>query len=348
MTQGWIVRTSIVSFALIFLVSLYGEGKRAMGEELKYPLSDHYDGKRFFNPWGNNVAKSFWDVLKWRFSAEPRSWPEQVINSAQPLLLKKGQSGSVHVTYVGHATTLIQDGQLSLLTDPQWSERAGPASFLGPKRIRKPGVDLSQIDHLDFVLVSHNHYDHLDLPTLQRLDQLFHPQFIVPLGNARILQGAGITRVKELDWWESFQMIQLVPVQHWSTRSLMDRNEALWGGYVITLSGKKIFFGGDTGYGPHFKMIRQHCGGMDLSLLPIGAYEPRWFMKEQHMNPDDAVMAHLDLGSKKSFAIHFETFRLTDEGFTEPREELKKAMGAHQVSDEQFLAPQIGETLILK
>lgn len=348
MMSQWRARTRILIFALILIDALYGEGKSAMGEERNYPISDHYNGSRFFNPWGNDVSKSIVDVLKWRFSAKPRPWPDHVENSSQPVLLKKGQSGSVYVTYVGHATTLIQDGQISLLTDPQWSERASPASFLGPKRIRQPGVDLSQIDHLDFVLISHNHYDHLDLPTLQRIDQLFHPQFIVPLGNARILQTAGITRVKELDWWESFQMIQLVPVQHWSTRSLIDRNQALWGGYVITLSGKKLFFAGDTGYGPHFKMIRQHCGDMDLSLLPIGAYEPRWFMKEQHMNPDDAVMAHLDLGSKRSLAIHFETFRLTDEGFAEPREELKKALSVHQVSDEQFLAPQIGQTLILK
>ena len=341
---------SRVYLGVFFIFFCYFLGKVGfeMKRQVSYPVTDHYDGKNFFNPWGNNVSKSLWDVLKWRWTSKARPWPEEELAQAQPFILKKGESGSLHVTYVGHATTLIQDGQINILTDPQWSERASPLSFIGPKRIRPPGVSLSDLDHLDYVLVSHNHYDHMDLPTLQRLDQTFHPQFIVPLGNAPILQSVGISRVVELDWWETYQQIQLVPVQHWSTRSLSDRNEALWGGFVIMLSGKKVFFAGDTGYGPQFKMIREHCGEMDLSLLPIGAYEPRWFMKEQHMNPEDAALAHIDLGSKKSLAIHFETFRLTDEGFSEPRQELQKALLKRQIRKDDFLAPQVGETVILK
>lgn len=333
---------------LVFVVSAIQLGCMSMQKQEAYSVSDHYDGKQFFNPWGSNVSKSFWDVIKWRFSANPGVWPDQVTNAAQPQLLAKGEKGSVHVTYVGHATTLIQDGSYSILTDPQWSERASPIGFLGPKRIREPGVDLSKIDHVDLVLISHNHYDHMDLPTLKQIDQLFHPQFIVPLGNARILNAAGIVRVKELDWWGAEDVVQLVPVQHWSTRTLMDRNQALWGGYVIHISGKKIFFAGDTGYGPHFRAIAQRVGSMDLSLLPIGAYEPRWFMREQHMNPEDAVAAHRDLGSHQSMAIHFETFRLTDEGFSEPRQVLKDALLKANLSDQSFIAPEVGETLIIK
>lgn len=331
-------------FIALILIQM---GCSSMRNHNHYSVSDHFDGTHFFNPWGNNVSKSLWDVLKWRFSTTPGPWPTQVVNSAQPQLLPKGAKGSVHITYVGHATALIQDGVFSILTDPQWSDRASPIHFLGPKRIRQPGVELSKIDRVDLVLISHNHYDHMDLPTLRELDQLFHPLFVVPLGNAHILQSEGITNVKELDWWSTEGIVQLVPVQHWSTRSIMDRNQALWGGYVITISGKRIFFAGDTGYGPHFKMIHQRLGSVDLSLLPIGAYEPRWFMRDQHMNPEDAVKAHLDLGSQKSFAIHFETFRLTDESFSDPREFLKKALINAHLSEKDFFAPEVGETLIL-
>ncbi len=314
-----------------------------------YPLSDHYDGKFFFNSWGMNNTKSLIDVLKWKLSGRAKEWPEEKkYIKAQSRLVTKGAAASVHITYVGQATTYLQDAEVSVLTDPQFSQRASPLSFMGPKRYREPAVTIDQLPSLDFVVVSHNHYDHMDLPSLIALDKKFKPEFIVPLGNAKYLREVGISNVIELDWWQEYKFVQLVPAQHWSARGVNDRNEALWGGFIIKLSGKKIFFAGDTGYGPHFKLIREKCGQIDLSLLPIGAYEPRYFMRDQHMNPEDAVFAHQDLNSNKSFAIHFETFQMTDEGYEEPRQELLKQLEAKNLSKESFFIPQLGETLILE
>lgn len=290
-----------------------------------------------------------WDVLKWKISTTPRPWPDHdVKNAGKPFLVEPGKAASIHITYIGHATTYIQDGTLNVLTDPQFSKRASPLSFMGPSRIRKPAVEIPQLPGVDIVLISHNHYDHLDLPTLFELDKLYHPHFVVPLGNSKLLQENGIKNITELDWWQKEDPVQLVPAQHWSARGLWDRNKSLWGGYVMRLADHKIFFAGDTGYGPHFKMIRENCGKIDIAILPIGAYEPRWFMKDPHMNPEDAVLAHLDLEATQSFAIHFETFCLTDEAFEEPGKDLSEALNKHHLKSEVFLAPQVGETLVIK
>jgi L-ascorbate metabolism protein UlaG (beta-lactamase superfamily) len=307
-----------------------------------YPQSDHYDGLRFFNPWGVQIQKTAWDVLKWKLNGQAKAWP----TSWKPPETRSPEptGKDLQVTYIGHATTWIQGGGLSILTDPQFSERASPLSWLGPKRFRPPGLRLEDLTSVTTVVISHNHYDHLDLPSLQAIDQKFSPRFYVPLGNAALLRSVGIQNVRELDWWQEEGPVQLVPVQHWSARTLWDRNQALWGGYLLRVSGKKIFFAGDTGYGPHFRWIQERMGPPDLSLLPIGAYEPRDFMREQHMNPADAVQAHLDLGSKASFAIHFETFQLTDEGFEEPRTQLKIALSEQKLPESTFFIPQWGET----
>lgn len=314
-----------------------------------YPVSDHFDGKRFYNPWGVNNNKTFFDVLKWKFNSQAKDWPASPPKvSVSPQWVKEGSPASVHVTYLGHSTLLIQDHDLSILTDPQFSERASPLSFLGPRRFQKVAVDIHNLPQVDIVMISHNHYDHLDLNSLVELNRRFHPKFILPLGNAKVLRREGIENIVELDWWQNEGRVQLVPVQHWSARGLFDQNEALWGGFVIHLAKKNIFFAGDTGYGPHFKMIQERVGPIDLSILPIGAYEPRYFMKEQHMNPHDALQAHLDLQSKQSFAMHFETFRMTDEGYEEPRQSLLQILREKGISNKDFFIPQTGETLILK
>lgn len=329
------------------------------GGEVMYPISDHFDGKHFYNPWGGNDKKTLWDILKWKLTSQAREWPTTPLShSVTPQFVKEGAAASVHVTYLGHSTVLIQDQDVSVLTDPQFSERASPVSFLGPKRFKRAAVEIQDLPRVDIVLVSHNHYDHLDLASLVELDRKFHPKFIVPLGNAKILRRKGIENVVELDWWQKDGKVQLVPVQHWSARGLSDRNEALWGGFLIYLPEKslaekrlterKIFFAGDTGYGPHFKMIHEKVGSIDLSILPIGAYEPRSIMKQFHMNPQEALQAHVDLHSKQSFAMHFETFRMTDEGYEEPRQNLLQALTEKALSKEEFFIPQLGETLILK
>ena len=334
---------------ILLVLIVFCFGCATAGEKVMYPISDHFDGKRFYNSWGVNNEKSLLDVLKWKLSGGAKDWPkEKVYTKADSQLVTIGGAASVHVTYIGQATVYVQDSQLSILTDPQFSERASPVSFAGPKRYREPALTVEQLPSVHLVLVSHNHYDHMDIPSLVALDKKFKPEFVVPLGNAKYLKEAGIQNVIELDWWQEYKSVQLVPAQHWSARGVYDRNEALWGGFVMNLSGRKIFFAGDTGYGPHFKMIREKCGVMDLSLLPIGAYEPRDFMKDQHMNPEDAVLAHLDLNTKKSFAIHFETFQMTDEAYDEPRKELSKQLTQKSLPAEVFFVPQLGETLILK
>lgn len=332
---------------IIIIIAFIGCATVKGGE--MYPLSDHYDGKRFYNPWGVNNNKTFFDVLKWKFTSQAKAWPATpptVLTT--PQLVREGSPSSVHVTFLGHSTLLIQDPHISILSDPQFSERASPFSFIGPKRFRKVAIEIQDLPRVDIVIVSHNHYDHLDLSSLIELNQRFHPKFIVPLGNAKILKREGIKNIIELDWWQSEGIIQLVPVQHWSARGLFDQNQALWGGFIIYLAEKKIFFAGDTGYGPHFKMIQERLGPMDLSILPIGAYEPRSFMKEQHMNPKDALQAHLDLHSQQSIAMHFETFQMTDEGYEEPRQSLLQVLHEKGLSNEAFFIPQTGETLLLK
>jgi L-ascorbate metabolism protein UlaG (beta-lactamase superfamily) len=222
------------------------------------------------------------------------------------------------VTFVGHSTFLIQAAGVTLLVDPVFSDRAGPFGLLGPRRVRRPGIALADLPSVDVILVSHNHYDHCDLATLRALKRSFDPQFVTPAGNVRTLRKTGSSRAIELDWWDSATVagvtVTVTPAQHFSARTPWDRNRALWGGFSIHIGGRHVYFAGDTGYMRHFRAIRERIGAIDLAILPIGAYEPRWFMQSLHMNPADAVQAHTDLGSPLAIASHFGTFRLTAEG----------------------------------
>ena len=315
------------------------------------PLSDHYDGKRFHNR--QSPPHNLWKVLKWM--AKRRSKPVHTKRTVSPLVEidARPPPHEMWVTFINHSTFLIQWAGLNILTDPLFSKRASPFRWIGPKRSHPPGIAFHNLPPIDLVLISHNHYDHMDLPTLVRLHRRDRPRFIVPLGNARTLEGAGIDGVVELDWWNETVIgddasVVLVPVQHWSGRSLLDRRRALWGGFFIRRGPAAAFFAGDTGYGAHFAMIRERLGSPDLSLLPIGAYEPRWFMKDQHINPDEAVRAHLDLGSRLSVGMHFGTFRLTDEGIGDPVAALASSRLARGVPDEAFRALHNGLTVRLR
>jgi L-ascorbate metabolism protein UlaG (beta-lactamase superfamily) len=290
-----------------------------------YPLSDHYDGERFFNP-DHHEMKSLWDVLEWKLSTDPTPWPQHRPNKSYPFPSYDPQLRAM-VTFINHATFLIQLDNLTVLTDPIFSPRAGPLSFVGPKRVRDPGVKLEDLPSLDVVVISHNHYDHLDLESLKSLDKKFRPLFLVPLGDKKLLKNSGITHVREMDWWEEHTIkghtIIFTPAQHWSARGLFDKCKSLWGSYYLRSPEFRIYFAGDTGLGGHFKKIRQQLGRPDLSLLPIGAYEPRYFMKFSHMNPQDAKLAHQDLESQYSLGMHFGTFQLTDEGIDDPVNDFK-------------------------
>jgi N-acyl-phosphatidylethanolamine-hydrolysing phospholipase D len=254
------------------------------------------------------------------------------------------------VTFIGHATVLVQWSGLNILTDPQFSQRASPVEFAGPKRQTAPGASLEQLPHIDVIVISHNHYDHLDLPTIQALiaQPGGQPTIYVPLGNATLLKRLGATAVKELDWWGQDQRsaltITCVPVHHWSARTLWDKNRALWAGWVMESSAGRLFFAGDTAYSPDFKTIGERFGSFDLALLPIGAYAPRSVMKSRHVNPDEAVQIHRDIRSKKTLGIHWGTFALTDEPLGQPLLDLATAKQSVGLSDQDFMVLKHGES----
>jgi L-ascorbate metabolism protein UlaG (beta-lactamase superfamily) len=282
--------------------------------------------------------------------AEKRTaWPASV--PVEPRRPPPLDGATAVVTFIGHATLLIQTRFGSILTDPVYSERASPVSFAGPKRARKPAILFGDLPPIALVLLSHNHYDHCDLSTLRAIEDRWHPLVVTPLGNSGLLRATGIRRIDEIDWWQDAARaplpVVLTPAQHFSARTPFDRNRALWGGFVIQIGGRRIFFAGDSGYASHFTQIRDRAGAPDLAVLPIGAYEPRWFMKDIHMNPEEAVQAHLDLGASRSIAMHFGTFQLTMEGIDDPVIALAEALRTRGVPSQQFPAPAFGESFTL-
>ena len=274
-------------------------------------------------------------------------WPAHIDEpTRQPLPL---DGATAVVTFIGHATFLIQTAAGNILTDPMYSERAGPFNLLGPRRVRPPAVRFDDLPPISTVLLSHNHYDHCDRRTLRMLSQRFNPILVTPLGNGALVRSAGIGKVEELDWWQDARTsplpITLTPAYHFSAHTPFDRNRALWGGFMITVNRARIFFAGDSAFGPFFRDIRQRLGQIDLALLPIGAYEPRWFMSAVHMNPAEAVQAHLDLGAPESIGMHFGTFQLTTEGIDDPVVALENARRANNVAPSRFRTIAFGESV---
>ena len=311
--------------------------------------SDHFDGKRFSNPGGARL-RGFGDFLRWRLAREKPAWPEWIVDDDPPApdVLAPGE---VAATYIGHATVLLRFAGFAVLTDPMFSLRASPFAAYGPKRVRAPAIALADLPKLDAVCLSHNHYDHMDLPSLRALQLRGNPPIVTGIGNGAYLAARGVTNVIELDWWESVEPapglnITYVPAQHWSRRRFWDTNRMLWGGHVIAAQGARAYFAGDTGYPAQFGEIARRCGAPDIALLPIGAYEPRWFMAPQHLNPEEAVRAHLDLGARLSIAIHFGVFCLTDEPFGAPEAALKAARPQLGVPESAFRIPAFGETIL--
>ena len=321
--------------------------------------SDHFDGRQFHNLAGVPAGRSLLDLLRWKWLGGPITpWPAQPAPDAlAPDLVADVRAGEMAATFVGHSTFLLQFAQgLNVLTDPIWSERASPVSFAGPRRARPPALAFEALPPIAVVLVTHAHYDHLDVRTLQRLEQRFHPLFVTGLGQDALLRASGLARIEELDWWQALPAqtrengtvsleVTFTPAQHWSARSVVGRNRALWGGFWLRLGALQVFYAGDTGLGRHFALVRERLGAPDVAFLPIGAYEPRWFMREQHMNPDEAVQAHLTLGSPASVAMHFGTFRLTNEGIDDPARALAESLRTRGVSPESFVVPSFGQTL---
>ena len=323
-------------------------------------LSHHRSGGGFQNPWVGASAPAFRGVIKWKLvhgTTRPRPRdpdPATFLRRVQPTFhLPRAPAEVVTATWVGHSSVLLQLGGLNILTDPVWSARASPVSFAGPRRWMPPAIDLAALPPIDIVLQSHNHYDHLDDRTVRRL-ALAQPdaQWLVPLGLAPFVERRGVRRVTELDWWQEKQVgtvnAACTPAQHFSGRGFGDRGATLWCGWALAAAqGKRVFFAGDTGFHPEFASIAQRHGPFDLALLPIGAYEPRWFMRAIHMNPEEAVEACRALRAQVMIPIHWGTFKLTDEAMDEPPLRARAAWHQAGLPADGYRQMAHGETLAL-
>jgi N-acyl-phosphatidylethanolamine-hydrolysing phospholipase D len=301
----------------------------------------------------------FWDFLRWRRERANKEIPRPEsynfpLAQNDPNFLNHNRDKKT-VTWIGHATVLLQVGGYNILTDPHFSRRASPVQWAGPERVAPLGLAFEDLPPIDIVVISHDHYDALDEQTIKRLHRRpggEKTRFYVPLGLKKWFASRGVDQVIEMDWWDRSQdgnlEIIAVPVQHWSKRSLFSRNKTLWAGWVIASNDFRFFFAGDTGYNSLFKEIGEKLGPFDLAAIPIGAYEPRWFMARHHVDPEEAVQIHKDIRSRKSLAIHWGTFILTDEPLDEPPKRLAAALEENKIPGDDFLVLQHGQTIILK
>jgi len=337
----------------------------------------HHTRDGFKNNYIGTVNKGFGELVRWQIERRrqglplPADAPTPVqtpdfgrINSYKAGAGSRANAPPV-ITWIGHASMLVQAGGLNVLTDPVFSNRASPIQLIGPVRAQPPGVAVADLPPIDVVVISHNHYDHLDrqsvLDIAQRAEAAgTHTQFLVPLGMRSWFVELGLTHTREMDWWDTHTdhgvTFTFTPTQHWSARGIGDRNQTLWGGWAVTAPDLHWYFAGDTGYSKDFsdtaaRFAPQHTaaqgGGFDLALIPVGGYQPRWFLAEQHVNPDEAVQMHLDLQAKRSVGIHWGTFALTDEPLDQPPKDLAAARLAKNISPSDFSVMAIGETRVL-
>ena len=318
------------------------------------PVSAHFDGQRFFNPGQPSTDKRLRDMLRWRWQSRglPR-WRHVPVTRPATV---PASSQALRVTAIGHASVLIQLAGYNVLVDPVWSDRVAPFPFIGPRRWNPAGIALNQLPPIHLILITHNHYDHLDVPTLKTLSAGHSPVVFAPLGNDVIIQRAiPSLPVTCLDWWDRHVAqqgsltITLTPAYHWSARGLRDRRMALWGGFHLQTPTSSLYIAGDTAFGDGeiFRAISARLGAPDLAILPIGAYAPRWFMQAVHMNPDEAVQAMQFLSARRALGIHWGTFRLTDEDAYEPVTALSNALTARSLSPSAFEALHPGQSLLL-
>lgn len=341
----------------LFMMMIFCMAALNCAEQTPDATKPHHTENGFRNIHGYD-EHGFFDFVKWRWQ---RTWkdipgPEDydfLLADNDPEFLRANHTKRT-LTWVGHATVLLQIAGKNILTDPHFSERTSPVQWAGPRRVAPLGLSLEDLPSIDIVVISHDHYDALDERTITSLYQRpggENTTFFVPLGLKKWFEERGIQEVVELDWWDRRQTDTLeviaVPVQHWGKRSFFGRNKNLWAGWVIIAEGFRFFFTGDSGYCPHFKDIGQKLGPFDLAAIPIGAYEPRWFMRYHHVTPEEALKIHLDIVSKQSVAIHWGTFILTDEPLDEPPARLKKALQDKNLFKDTFKVLKHGETIIL-
>lgn len=305
------------------------------------PVTDHFDGRRFRNQRAT-PHNDFRNAAKWATTRQRGAWSAYRDEPPGPAPPQRVDGDQLRVTFVNHTTVLIQTHGVNILTDPIWSERCGPVSWFGPRRVRPPGIRFEDLPPIDVVLLSHNHYDHCDLPTLKRLARTHRPKLIAPLGNKRFLERRNIPVFAELDWWGTRALapdvtLTAIPARHFSGRGLFDRDRSLWAGFMVETPSGRICFAADSGYGDHFAEIRSKLGESRLALLPIGAFRPEWFMSRVHMSPEQALEAHRQLGARTSIATHFGTFQLADDAETEAQDRIAAANVA------EFRVPGFGE-----
>lgn len=353
----------VLCLALLCLSAFHpqGSGDQAFDAANKGWTSDHFDGEYFFNPGARKPPprKNLGWLVRFLTGQDWSTWPRKSSGVQVRTPVIRAPQGSTIVTSVGHGTFLIQQDGLNILTDPIWSERCSPVTWAGPKRHRAPGIRFEDLPPIDAVLVSHNHYDHLDVPTLKRLAKAGVQRSITPLGNRELISSTGIPAVYEIDWWQSVPIskdvsVTLVPAQHYSSRRPWDRNRTLWGGFVISGPSGNVYYSGDTGYGPHFREIARRFSPVKMALLPISPFRPPHSNEPSyrhnpivHMGPEDAVQAHLDLGTRVSIAAHFQVFQLGADGFDDAPVALKSVLERRKLQSESFIAPVPGHRVQL-
>ena len=311
---------------------------------LPYTEPEHFDGRRFHNSRGE--VRGFRDFVKWMRTRRRGQWRH--FEATPPGPAPPRRVADLRVTWVNHATLLVQTSDCNILTDPVWSDRVSPVRWAGPRRHHPPGVRWDDLPQIDLVLLSHDHYDHLDLPTLESLERRDRPSVFCGLKVGDRLRKRGLRDVTELDWWETVTArrglaVTSVPMQHFSGRGLFDRNRTLWTGFVLSSGAGKVLFAGDTGYGLHFSQIRQRIGPIRLALLPIGAYKPEWFMGPVHLSPQEALAAHRDLEADTSIGMHYGTFELADDGQDEPPREITRLLAQLQDDAPRFWLLENGQ-----
>ena len=295
------------------------------------PRTDHFDGRRFYNeePFEEQQPS---ELARWQLTRHRGEWPDSGAIE-EPAPPARVGAGVVRVTMVNHATVLLQMDSLNILTDPVWSPKVGYEGQLGVRRHRPPGIPFDSLPHIDVVLISHDHYDHMDIPSLRRLQQRYHPRIITGLGNPGYLATQGVRGAEQLDWWQSAPLergvrVTAVPARHWSGRTLTDRYERLWEGFVIEGAHDTVYFAGDTGLGRMYRELHEHWARFTLALLPVSPFRPRWYMARKHLGPDDAVHVAMETRSAMIIPIHWGTFELGDDGESEAVDTLRAIVAA--------------------
>jgi L-ascorbate metabolism protein UlaG (beta-lactamase superfamily) len=319
------------------------------------PASDHFDGQRFSNPDGDTATAGprsgppLAMIARFMMGRDRAVWPERVpVVPGRPEPRVDAASGRMVATWIGHATVLVQAGGINILTDPIWSERAGPFGVTGPTRVRAPGVRLDDLPKIDLIVISHNHYDHMDLATLKRLWARDRPLIVTSLGNDTILKGAGVPAVTR-DWGGRVSVrpgidVVVERVHHWGSRWMRDRNRALWSGFTVTLPGGNLFFAGDTGFGDgSWPVAARKDGPYRLAIIPIGAFRPRAMMSPSHIGPVEAVEVFQRLGAANGMAMHWGTFQLSEEGINEPPALLRRTLAQRGIAPDRFRATEVGQ-----